>query len=327
MKSRKQLIFFEYMNILLNTNIELLSALDIFLIRYKYNEVMLFKRDLLNGKSVDEALIHISSDKKILQYAKYAIKTGSLKDVFKIIYTVESIKQKLQNKFINAMIYPLLILFVSFSVISMLFIFVIPKFTSIYDSLEVELPLLTKVMIYISEHILIILLSFFLIISLIVLFIRFLKEKYEMFYYKFIMYIPLYKEKKELEIIQEITYLLSMKLSIVESLELISTNNKYINKIIRIIISKINKGNSINNSFQNTFFSNDIKNYIYLAEKSNMFYSTFNNLSNYLENNYIKKIEMVIKLTEPILILIISLIVFVIILSISIPLFNLPSYF
>lgn len=58
---------------------------------------------------------------------------------------------KLSNRIKGAMIYPMIMVIVGFLMMSIIFIFVIPKITKIFVSMRKELPMATKICIWISE--------------------------------------------------------------------------------------------------------------------------------------------------------------------------------
>jgi len=58
---------------------------------------------------------------------------------------------EMRSKIVNAMIYPFVIVLVAVTVVSLVIVFVIPRFSLIFDSFGVELPALTQVLLDISD--------------------------------------------------------------------------------------------------------------------------------------------------------------------------------
>src|SRR6266702_4665180 len=58
---------------------------------------------------------------------------------------------KLKKKVIGAMIYPIVVISIAIGVVSMIMIFVIPKFKDIFKDFGAELPGITKMLLTISE--------------------------------------------------------------------------------------------------------------------------------------------------------------------------------
>ena len=62
--------------------------------------------------------------------------SGKLTDAFRLIYSYLKTNQKIREKLISASVYPLLILAMSFGVLHLLLLFIIPIVTQIYSSME-----------------------------------------------------------------------------------------------------------------------------------------------------------------------------------------------
>ena len=61
-------------------------------------------------------------------------------------------RSALKNKIISTMAYPVLMVLVSIIIIAVLFMFVIPKITAMFDGMEVALPIYTKMLIFMSNY-------------------------------------------------------------------------------------------------------------------------------------------------------------------------------
>src|SRR5204862_661090 len=58
---------------------------------------------------------------------------------------------KLKKKVIGAMIYPAVVITIAIGIVSMIMIFVIPKFETIFKDFKVELPGITKILLAVSR--------------------------------------------------------------------------------------------------------------------------------------------------------------------------------
>ncbi len=79
--------------------------------------------------------------------------SGLLDQIFLRLANNLEKQQKLKSKVKSALMYPAVVLTLMFVVILLMFIFVIPQLSKLYVSLNVELPLITKVVIFISSFI------------------------------------------------------------------------------------------------------------------------------------------------------------------------------
>lgn len=77
--------------------------------------------------------------------------SGSLADSFEAVSTFFSKRVKLAAKVRGALIYPIFVLIVAIVVVIVLMTRVVPVFTSIFDSMNMELPLLTRMLIAVSD--------------------------------------------------------------------------------------------------------------------------------------------------------------------------------
>lgn len=78
-------------------------------------------------------------------------RTGGLETVLRRFVSYLRLNQALKKKAIAASIYPLVLLFVMVAMVSVLMVFVIPRFESFYEGLNVELPILTRVLITLAR--------------------------------------------------------------------------------------------------------------------------------------------------------------------------------
>jgi len=77
--------------------------------------------------------------------------SGKLDEILaKLALTMEA-NRELRAKFKAAMIYPAIVLLAMIGVFVLMMVFVIPKLASMYESLNIELPAMTKAMIFISK--------------------------------------------------------------------------------------------------------------------------------------------------------------------------------
>ena len=58
---------------------------------------------------------------------------------------------KLKQKIKAAMTYPVLVMFVAFVIVTGLVVFIVPKFIEIFKDFDVEMPMMTQILITVSE--------------------------------------------------------------------------------------------------------------------------------------------------------------------------------
>ena len=77
--------------------------------------------------------------------------SGKLDEILKRLAITMEADRDLKAKFKSAMIYPTIVFIAMIGVFIMMMIFVIPKLAQMYESLDVELPFITQVMIAVSD--------------------------------------------------------------------------------------------------------------------------------------------------------------------------------
>ncbi|EKD99782.1 MAG: hypothetical protein ACD_22C00173G0001, partial [uncultured bacterium] len=77
--------------------------------------------------------------------------SGKLDEILKRLATSMEADRELRAKFQSAMIYPSIVMLAMIGVFVLMMIFVIPKLADLYESMNVELPLMTKIMIGASD--------------------------------------------------------------------------------------------------------------------------------------------------------------------------------
>jgi type IV pilus assembly protein PilC len=82
---------------------------------------------------------------------KIAEQVGGFMETFetlKLMYEDYIFRKK---KLKSMMIYPSIVIFVAFSIIVLMLMFVFPKFVEIYSQFDIQLPLPTKIMLILSD--------------------------------------------------------------------------------------------------------------------------------------------------------------------------------
>jgi type IV pilus assembly protein PilC len=83
------------------------------------------------------------------------VKAGELGGVLEIVLNrlaeYQEKAQKLKNKIVSAMVYPVIVMFIAIAILIFLMIFIVPKFKEMFASTESELPTISKIVFGTSE--------------------------------------------------------------------------------------------------------------------------------------------------------------------------------
>ncbi len=144
---------------MLSAGIPILEAVDSLLEGSKGNQKLVLdtlKEDLIQGKRVHMTLAKFPRvfDKVTVNIIKASEEAGTLNVTLGDLIAIIKKDMEFNDKIRSAMIYPMFILFVFFGVMLMILVVVVPKISTVFGRMNVELPLPTKVMIFLSDLIL-----------------------------------------------------------------------------------------------------------------------------------------------------------------------------
>lgn len=83
------------------------------------------------------------------------VKAGELGGVLEIVLNrlaeYQEKAQKLKNKIVSAMVYPVIVMFIAVAILVFLMIFIVPKFKEMFSNTDQELPLISQIVFGMSE--------------------------------------------------------------------------------------------------------------------------------------------------------------------------------
>lgn len=335
--SRAMSLFLNELSLLLNSGISLYDSLVIIkkqgVDKKVTKAINLVTEGLRNGLDPYDSFLMAKEyfSPIVLAFIKTGTKTGSLGKILQDLsdFIFEESKNKAKVK--QAMTYPILVLVVSVLVIIAIIKFVMPSFIEIFESSDVTLPLLTRILLgtsrFFSENYLIILL----VIALIFLVLLLLRTNYrkkvaidkKIFYFK-----PIY-EINRLRIEYQLTsiyYILrSGDIETIHSFEILadSFKNTYVKEVLFEIKESIDNGKSLSHAFSEAgIFSPILLSMVEIGEETASLDECMKKANDYFQNEYIFKIKKLTSLAEPVLIIIMGLLVAFVVFSVSIPMFD-----
>jgi len=134
--------------------VEALSALTDQTDNEKLKVILSEVRGKVNeGVSMAQALAEYPKvfDNVYVNMVEAGEQSGNLEVVLLRLADFTEAQMKLKNKIKSALTYPILMVVIGMAMFSIIFIFVIPKITKIFKSMDRELPLPTKICIFISD--------------------------------------------------------------------------------------------------------------------------------------------------------------------------------
>lgn len=138
--------------LLLEEHVPLLDACSIIRATYPYQGEFL-QQQLQLGRSLSESLQQIV---KLPTYGVLLISVAeqatALPDGLRELADLLKERSAIRKNIIQAMFYPVMLLVAAGVLLSVLIIFILPKIRTVYDSVGVPLPLMTKYLFYFGDH-------------------------------------------------------------------------------------------------------------------------------------------------------------------------------
>jgi type IV pilus assembly protein PilC len=297
------------------------------------NSLITIKENVQKGNS-----LHSSMKKTINVYPEFMInmiylgeESGKLDTILEELSRYYEKEHKLIKKFTNSMIYPCTV-FITIMVVSLfLFIKVIPVFISNLNSLDADIPFITRLVLgssnFLSRNILWILI---ICLILVFLFIEYFKtENGKVIFDKFKFVCPIlssvYKRLIYTRFSRGLNILLSSGVGLLKAFEIINDviGDRYFKLKLKIVFDDIKKGEELSRSLDAMnlfpkFFIAMIK----IGEETGNLEQMFLTAADVFYEDAEENVEKATALVEPILIIFLGVIIGIIVLSVMLPMLS-----
>lgn len=337
--TKKKFQFYNELGVLLQAGIAIREALTLIKeSQKKEKDQLLFDlilNKVVNGMPFSEA---IASSSHFSDYEYYSLKigeeTGTLSKVCKSLATFFERKNEQKRIVISALTYPSIVLSTAVLVVIFMLSYVVPMFQDIFRQNKIELPLLTKVIIAVSDGIKAYGWLFILFIVAVVMTLKIFKTNY---YYKSIVQNALLKmpivgsfiTKVYLaQFTQAVSLLVSSKVPILNSIQMVKKMIGFVplEQSLQRVEDSILKGNSLSQSLKgNKMFDNRIVSLVKVAEETNQTEFVFNQLNEQYNQEVVQQSKLVSTFLEPFIILIVGAIIGILLIAMYLPMFKLSS--
>ncbi|MCQ9627604.1 type II secretion system F family protein [Cetobacterium somerae] len=252
---------------------------------------------------------------------------GKIGDGFLKVAYLKQKKEKLKNELKIALSYPTFILFISTIIILLIFYFIVPNFQILYEIEINKLPFLTRIILNI-QHILNKFPYTIIIIICVVFFsIKFSHLKKQLQKVSFIKKYLL--EKYIINILENLSLLLESGISIDKGIDIILENldSGYL-KNRMFILKNIKKGELLSECFKKlNILSLEEIDMIKVGEESGTVEMVLKEISLVRDEELNKKIKIVLKLSEPILLLFVGILISAFVIGLYLPILNMSDIF
>jgi len=338
--SKKELSkFLNTLGLYLKSTIPLLNALS--LTKNQVENPKLIKlidiliSDIKEGKSFSSSLENqkiVKIPPYIVNSIKVAQESGKLSIVLIEMAKFLKDEDKLSSKTTSALVYPGFIVIVAITLVSFMLTTVVPKIVKIFVSLHQKLPTITQVVInsgdFLQHNYMKIIIIFIILVSIIMIMYKKV-YKFKFFIHSISLKIPVIKQviiSKELGRFSYLTYTLTNSgVNFVNALNLSlnTIENEKIKSIFQRAIDDVVEGKKFSISLQKAgFFDKSFIQAIALAEETSEVSEILQNLSEiYFEENE-ERINIMLSLIEPMLIVIVGVAIGTIITAMLLPMFS-----
>jgi type IV pilus assembly protein PilC len=258
--------------------------------------------------------------------------SGTLEDILEHLAVYLEKMDALKTKIRSAMSYPIFVLFVAFTITLFLLLKIVPTFETIYADLNAELPLPTRMVLWVSnliqDNILITTGIVMLIVALVLLWRRTPAGRYQ--WDGMMLGLPVFGPIIRKAVISRFTrtfgILLKSGLPVLETLELVkgATGNAVVEKAIMDAREEIARGREITTAFRGTKkIPEMVLQLMATGEEAGQLDSMLMKASDFYDRQVEAAVQGLSALIEPLLIVIVGIIVGVVVITMYLPIFYL----
>lgn len=260
--------------------------------------------------------------------------TGRLDLVLEKLADYTENQQAIRQKIQQALIYPLLMVIVSLSIIAFLLVFVVPKIIEVFASSGQALPAMTQVLIYLSAWS-----KAYGLIALLVLIIFIVGFKKSLenirmrtLWHKILLKLPvisyLLRSINIARYIHTFGILFAAGVSVLETMRVSASlvTNRVMRNALDIATNRVREGGSISQALKDTGFLSPMATHLIASgEKSGQIAFMMEKAASHLDNEVKRLIDTALTLLEPLVILFMGAVVLFIVLATLLPVFSMEQ--
>lgn len=324
----------------LGAGVPLLKSLEVILrqlnSRRLYEIVGNVVKDVSSGFSLRDSLAKYANvfSNLWLNLVETGEASGNLPFVLERLAHYLEVKASFKRKIVSALIYPVILMAVALIAIAVFLMVIVPKFAAIFTEVAVEMPLPTKVMIYLSDFLREKFLFIFIGIVGILIFIRQYRKSRsgKKLFDNLIFKIPIFNDFFILTEIEKfcssMATLLESGVPILYSLEISerSSGNVYIQDIIKKVKDGVREGKPLVAPLEeSSFFPPMVTQMVNMGEEIGELDKMFKKLANYYTEILEIQVTRFTTIFEPMMIVFMGVIIGVMVVSMFLPIFQLAN--
>lgn len=337
--SKKKQAFYQELAVLLNAGITIKESLSLIIDSLKKKKDADLIREILSevvdGKPLSRALL---DTKAFSEYEFYSIQigeeTGTTTQVCHELEVYYGQKNEQRRIVIAALTYPGIVLTTAIIVVVFMLNYVVPMFQDIFRQNNMELPILTKAIVKLSQITKSYGLLFFFFIAAVLILTGFMKDNktYKSILHNFLLKMPIvgpFTKKVYLaQFTQAVALLTTSKVPVLNSVQMVKKMIRFVplQDALELVEQSILKGNSLSASLKlHPIFDNRIVSLVKVAEETNQTEYVFKQLSLQYNQEVVQQSKIMTTVLEPLIIVFIGGLVAILLIAMYLPMFQLSS--
>ncbi|OIJ14494.1 hypothetical protein BKP37_08160 [Anaerobacillus alkalilacustris] len=291
--------------------------------------------ELKNGRSFSDALLVLEIPEYIISFVHFAENYGNLSSGLQeggvLLRKTDENKRKLQKLFK----YPIFLLWILIIFFVIIYKFLLPQFVLLFSTLNISLPLITRLFMFTLENTPTFFLLFLIIMSTgSIYFVAFFNKKSVFEKARFIAKSPLignfYKMISTYFFATNLSYLIKNGMSIYDALNLFKDQKKlgYISIVAKAIISRLEKGQTLHQALlSEPLFLKGLAFIVDHGQSSGRLDNELNDYGRWILLDFEGKLKKIFMIIQPTLFVFIGLIILFMFISIMLPIYTLMKGF
>jgi type IV pilus assembly protein PilC len=332
------MIFNQELAALLRSGLPMLQALNLMLVRQRdpeFREVISQIRDKVSsGDDFSKAVTDFGDMFPPLYSAtlKAGERSGEMEQVIRRFVRYLGLVLETRKRVVSALVYPLTLIGLSIGLIVVMTVYVLPKFTDFFSNLQVELPLLTRITmgtsLFVKDNILFIFLVLVAAGFALTQFSRSEAGGMTISFWKLkIPFLgPIFHQTAISEFCRSLSTLLAGGIPLVTSLEVATraVSSPYLKSKLDPVIQRVREGQPLADTLEATGVTSDIViDMVQVGEATGELDRMLFDLSDFLDEEVEVRLDRVLTLLEPVMMILMGLIVATLLVSVYLPLFSL----
>lgn len=340
---KKQTFFAKRLSFLIRSGVSMIESMHIILKQTKSKtDIKVFNRiiaDISNGQSLAVSLAKFKGvfGNFAINIIKAGESSGTLMD--NLSYLADELKKKelLRKKILGSLLYPFIITVATIGITLFLTLYIFPKILPIFESLGADLPLSTKIVIFLVNAFknygyYIIITAIFLVAAMIFAVKKIARVRF--FFHGFILRIPLMgpiiRHYNLTNVMRTLGLLLKSGVTLNEGLLITAdtTDNVQYKKALDTIAKGVIRGKGMSEFLVNypNLFPEMIHHMIHIGERSGNLSNTLIYLSEYHENEFEDLTKNLSSSIEPVLMVVMGFIVGFVAVSVITPIYDITTH-